>query len=203
MQNCMVNIIIYWPFTCWNIHTTLLKSCQEHLLVIVSTHECFRSLSFPNLMDLRWRLALWSLAGTPVFQLPVLQRGRVWVYRKRQLVTLTFCFCYCGDAEKLLRPAKAIIPFPLYVSNLSAAFCYPALIASSPVNTFILSPLCLGSNSLPSSDSIKNHNFGSCSADQIGQLMHFSCFLNFFSQCTSYLHIDWVFISVQFKADSV
>lgn len=84
--------------------------------------------------------------------------------------------------EKLLRPPKAVIPFPLCVSNLSAPLRYPksSLIASSPVNAFILSPLCLGSNPLPSSDSIKKQNFSSCSPDQIGQLMHFSCFLNFF-----------------------
>lgn len=116
-----------------------------------------------------------------------------------------FFFCDCGSAEKLLRPPNAIIPFPLSESNLSGPFCYPASsqIASSPVNAFILSPPCLCSDTLPSSDSIKNHNLSSWGSDQIGRLMHFSCVLNFFSQCTSYLHIDWAFISLHFKADSL
>lgn len=119
---------------------------------------------------------------------------------------LHFLFCDCGSAEKLLRPPNAIIPFPLSESNLSGPLCYPASsqIASSPVNAFILSPPCLGSDTLPSSDSIKNHNFSSWGSDQIGWLMHFSCVLIFFFfECTSYLHIDWVFISLHFKADSL
>lgn len=96
---------------------------------------------------------------------------------------LSLLFCDCGSAEKLLRPPNAIIPFPLSASNLSGPFCYPASsqIASSPVNTFILSPPCLGSDTLPSSDSIKKHNFSSWGPDQIGRLMHFSCVLIFFS----------------------
>lgn len=91
-------------------------------------------------------------------------------------------FCDCGSAEKLLRPPNAIIPFPLSASYLSGPFCYPASsqIASSPVSAFILSPPCLGSKPLPSSDSIKKHNFSSCGSDQIGWLMHFSCVLSFF-----------------------
>lgn len=90
--------------------------------------------------------------------------------------------CDCGSAEKLLRPPNAIIPFPLSSSNLSGPTRYPASsqIASSPVNVFTLSPPCLGSDTLPSSDSIKKHNFGSWGSDQIGRLMHFSCVLIFF-----------------------
>lgn len=111
----------------------------------------------------------------------------------------------CRSPKKLLRPSNAIIPFPLSESKLSGPFCYPvsSQIASSPVNAFILSPPCLGSDTLPSSDSIKNHNFSSWDSDQTGRLMHFYCVLIFFFLCTSYLHIDWVFISLRFKADSL
>lgn len=104
---------------------------------------------------------------------------------------LSLLFCDCGSAEKLLRPPNAIIPFPLSASYLSGPFCYPASsqIASSPVSAFILSPPCLGSKPLPSSDSIKRHNFSSCGSNQIGWLMHFSCVLSFFFFLLSVPHI--------------
>lgn len=113
-------------------------------------------------------------------------------------------FGWLWECKKLLRPPNAITPFSLSASNLSGPFCYPmsSQIASSPVNAFILSPLCLGFDTLPSSDSIKKQNFSSWGSDQIGLLMHFSCIL-IFLQCTSYLHIDWVFISLHFKDDSL
>lgn len=55
----------------------------------------------------------------------------------------------------------------------------------------------LGSDPLPSSDSIKKKklNFSSCGSDQTERLMHFLCDVFFppspsFPQCTTYLHID-------------
>lgn len=114
----------------------------------------------------------------PQFKLQM--RKLVFIWHKPWL----FLFlCDCRSAENLLRPPNAIIPFPLSESNLSGPVCYPvsSQIARSPVNAFILSPPCLCSDTLFSSDSIKNHNFGSWGSDQIGQLMHFSCILIFFS----------------------
>lgn len=89
-------------------------------------------------------------------------------------------FVDCRSAEKLLRPPNAIIPFPLRGRNLSGAFCYPvsSQIASSPCERF--HTLTSLPRLLSSSDSIKNHNFGSRGSDQIGRLMHFSCIFDFF-----------------------